>query len=426
MSRRTRCCPTSAVELGDDNLRRELLAWEDLPALAEEIGAAITAQKKGPQTPATATTDPEEARPQAGAEAVKQLARRLDALLTGSVRIGGHRHDSPVGEVVGDHVEVAFHSDGPQRLTLDVAPRQEREVDLRGALTGEDGATVARFDWTVIQLSELIAMKETSFARWFGMPVVPERKLPPNMRQALALLRAEEDAQPWEPHSWPGVHDATKDALIARGLVIVLESKHGGFPHYKTTPAGRAALFDEEPARRPLPTARTRTRPRNPTRRRGARSRRWGSLPPSTRATCGRPRRPSPTARATSRSSRARARPPRSSRRRRRPPQTQALRSELAAMLDSFNAEPGYRLASQRQRGNSHTFVVYPEGKDADDASPRSTSSATRSTRSAGSTAASRAWIRTPSSSGWTGPSGRPATSTATPTAARRCRTSPR
>ena len=25
-------------------------------------------------------------------------------------------------------------------------------------------------------------------------------------------------------------------------------------------------------------------------------------------------------------------------------------------------------VASQRQRGNSHTFVVYPEGKDADDA----------------------------------------------------------
>jgi len=39
------------VELGDHNLRRELLAWEDLPALAEEIGAAITAQKKGQRTP---------------------------------------------------------------------------------------------------------------------------------------------------------------------------------------------------------------------------------------------------------------------------------------------------------------------------------------------------------------------------------------
>ena len=52
-----------SVGLGDSSLRRELLAWEDLPALAEEIGAAITAQKKGQQTPATA----EEARPRAGA-----------------------------------------------------------------------------------------------------------------------------------------------------------------------------------------------------------------------------------------------------------------------------------------------------------------------------------------------------------------------
>jgi hypothetical protein len=359
------------VELGDDHLRREQLAWEDLPALAEEIGAAITAQKKGPRTPTAATTDPNEARPQAPAEAVKQLARRLDALLTGSVRIGGHRHDSPVGDVVGDHVEVAFHSDGPQRLTLDVAPRQAREVALRGALTGDDGATLARFDWTVIQLSELIAMKETSFARWFGMPVVPERKLPPNMRQALALLRAEEDAQPWEPHSWPGVHDATKDALIARGLVLVLESKHGGFPHYKTTPAGRAVLFDEEPAptaasspadrtdahapEKPYEEARSAIKALGLSTSKYARYLRQAE----TAIADGKSYLPV-VARARKAAEKLKAPPPAAA--------STAQRSELAAMLDSFNAEPGYRLASQRQRGNSHTFVVYPEGKDADDA----------------------------------------------------------
>jgi hypothetical protein len=360
-----------AVELGDDNLRRERLAWEDLPALAEEIGAAITAQKKGPRTPAAATTDPDEARPQARAEAVKQLARRLDALLTGSVRIGGHRHDSPVGDVVGDHVEVAFHSDGPQRLTLDVAPRQAREVDLRGALTGEDGAIIARFDWTVIQLSELIAMKETSFARWFGMPVVPERKLPPNMRQALALLRAEEDAQPWEPHSWPGVHDATKDALIARGLVLVLESKHGGFPHYKTTPAGRAVLFDEEPAPPAAPSPADRTdaheaekpyeEARSAIKALGLSASKYARYlrQAETAIADGKSYLPV-VARARKAAEKLKAPPPAAA--------STAQRSELAAMLDSFNAEPGYRLTSQRQRGNSHTFVVYPEGKDADDA----------------------------------------------------------
>lgn len=355
----------ATVELGDSSLRRELLAWEDLPALAEEIGAAVTAQKKGGQIPATAATA-EEARPHGGAEALKQLARRLRALLTGSVRIGGYRYHSPLGEIVADHVEVAFNSDGPQRLTLYVAPRQEREVDLRGELTSEDGDTVARFDWTAIQLSELIAMKETSFARWFGMPVLPERKLPPNMRKALAILRAEEDAQPWEPHSWPGVHDATKDALIARGLVVVLESKHGGFPHYKTTPAGRAVLFDEEPAPpaadrtdahasdKPYEEARSAIKALGLSASKYARYLRQAE----TAIADGKSYLPV-VARARKAAEKLKAPPPATG--------TQALRSELAAMLDSFNAEPGYRLASQRQRGNSHTFVVYPEGKDIDD-----------------------------------------------------------
>ena len=179
------------LELGEDRQQRELLAWEDLPSLTEEISAAITAQTKGRRSPATTTR---EVRPRAGAEALKQLARRLHALLTGSVRIGGHRYHSPLGEVVGDHVEVSFNSDGPYRLTLYVAPRPEREVDLRGELAGEDGVTIARFDSTVIQLSELIAMNETSFVRWFGIPAVPERKLAPTedapFEEARSALKA--------------------------------------------------------------------------------------------------------------------------------------------------------------------------------------------------------------------------------------------
>jgi hypothetical protein len=237
------------VELGDHNLRRELLAWEDLPALAEEIDAAIMAQKKGQRTPrmdvnraekpAIATT----ARPRAGAEAAKTVARRLQKLLTGSIRIDRYRYSSADSEAIGDQVVVRFQSsDGPQ-LVLYVAPRQEREVDLRGELIDENGGVVRRFDWTVIELADLIALSEVSFAQWFGVPVEPEQKLSVIMMEALAALHAEEDARPWEPHSWPGVHDSTKDALVARGLVVALDGKGGGFPRYKTTSAGRAILL---------------------------------------------------------------------------------------------------------------------------------------------------------------------------------------
>lgn len=237
------------VELGDHNLRRELLAWEDLPALAEEIDAAIIAQKKGQRTPrmdvnraekpAIATT----ARPRAGAEAAKTVARRLQKLLTGSIRIDRYRYSSADSEAIGDQVVVRFQSsDGPQ-LVLYVAPRQEREVDLRGELIDENGGVVRRFDWTVIELADLIALSEVSFAQWFGVPVEPEQKLSVIMMEALAALHAEEDARPWEPHSWPGVHDSTKDALVARGLVVALDGKGGGFPRYKTTSAGRAILL---------------------------------------------------------------------------------------------------------------------------------------------------------------------------------------
>jgi predicted RNase H-like HicB family nuclease len=182
-------------------------------------------------------------RPRAGAEAAKTVARRLQKLLTGSVRIDRYRYGSADSEAVGDQVVVRFQSsDGPQ-LVLYVAPRQEREVDLRGELLDGDGGVIRRFDWIVIELAELIALKEVSFAQWFGVPVEPEQKLSVIMMEALAALHAEEDARPWEPHSWPGVHDSTKDALVARGLVVALDGKGGGFPRYRTTPAGRAVLL---------------------------------------------------------------------------------------------------------------------------------------------------------------------------------------
>ena len=121
----------------------------------------------------TAATDETRPAKEVRAQATKQLARRLRALLTGAVRIGDHRYHSPLGEVVGDHVEVTFNSDGPYRLTLYMTPRQEREVELRGELTNEDGDAVAHFDGTIIQLSELIAMDDVLFARWFGDALAP-------------------------------------------------------------------------------------------------------------------------------------------------------------------------------------------------------------------------------------------------------------
>jgi len=200
---------------------------------------------------APAQPSPDAARPRAGAEAARAIARRLQKLLTGSVRVDRHRYGSADSEAVGDQVVVRFYGDGPQ-MVLYVAPRQDREVDLRGELLDEDGGTVRRFDWIVIQLSELIALSEVSFAKWFGVPVEPEQKLSVIMMEALAALKAEEDAQPWEPHSWPGVHDSTKDALIARGLAVALDGKSGGFPRYKTTSAGRAALLRQATPAEPV------------------------------------------------------------------------------------------------------------------------------------------------------------------------------
>ena len=134
-------------------------------------------------------------------------------------------------------------------MTLIAAPRQGDEIDLKGELRGDDDQLVAHFDWTVMDRRELVMLKETVLARWFNVETTPERKLPPSMRKALAVLRAEEDAAagPGEMHPWQGIHDSTKDALIARGLAIVLENTKGGFPHYRTTPAGRALLAQAEP-----------------------------------------------------------------------------------------------------------------------------------------------------------------------------------
>jgi len=174
--------------------------------------------------------------------------RRLNLMPQG-VRVGSTRYHSPVLTPNGDELEIFFRGEtaadgGVSTITLHAAPRTADEIDLRGELRGEDDQLVAQFDWTVMDRRELVMLKETALARWFNVETTPERKLAPSLHQALAVLRAEEDAavDHGEMHPWQGVHDSTKDALIARGLAIVLENTKGGFPHYRTTPAGRALL----------------------------------------------------------------------------------------------------------------------------------------------------------------------------------------
>ncbi len=75
----------------------------------------------------------------------------------------------------------------------------------------------------------------------------------PSMLEALAVLRAEEySTGPEQTHPWTGVHDLTRDALIARGLADEIVNL-GGPPHYRTTPAGRQRLAETNTSVRPQP-----------------------------------------------------------------------------------------------------------------------------------------------------------------------------
>jgi len=217
-------------------------------------------------------------------------------------------------------------------------------------------------------------------ARWFNVETTPERKLPPSMRKALAVLRAEEDAAagPGEMHPWQGIHDSTKDALIARGLAIVLENTKGGFPHYKTTPAGRALLAQQPPeaaAPMPAPAPAPAKDPAGPYEEARSALKALG-LPAKKYAyflrraeeaiadgksyapTVARARRAVEKLQAGSKRDTA-AKPAA------RKPETRP-ESSVHTAIDRFNATPGWRIQQLRPRANGAVLVIYPEGQDAD------------------------------------------------------------
>lgn len=187
-------------------------------------------------------------RPRAGREAVKALDRRL-GFMPKRVRVGNISYHSATWVAHEEEIEIMFQSDrtekGEATMILHAAPRVDDELDIRGTLQNEDGETVCSFDWEVIPHRELILLRETLLARWFHVTTTPERRMAPSMLEALAVLRAEEDASngPEQTHPWTGVHDLTRDALIARGLADVLVTP-GRPPHYQTTPAGRQRLAE--------------------------------------------------------------------------------------------------------------------------------------------------------------------------------------
>jgi hypothetical protein len=187
-------------------------------------------------------------RPRAGQEVAKALARRL-GFMPKSVRVGDISYHSAAWTTDEGEIEITFQgdrtADGTPKLILHAAPRDAEELDLRGALLDVTGEPIARFDGVVIPHRELILLRETMLARWFGVTTTPERRMPPSMLEALAVLRAEEYAvnDPYMTHPWQGVHDLIKDALIARGLAVSLVASEGP-PRYQTTPEGRRRLAE--------------------------------------------------------------------------------------------------------------------------------------------------------------------------------------
>ncbi|MDC0721729.1 SNF2-related protein [Nannocystis bainbridge] len=339
---------------------------------SEAAGPENVDQRVADLPPATT----EETRPRAGQAAAKQLARRLRALLSG-VKIGRFRYHTPHSEASGDEVEIDFVGESPDApiLTLRAAPRQGSEIDLRGELADEDGELVASFGWIAIELRDLIAMKETSFAHWFGMPVVAEPRLSPVMREALAALRAEEEAKPYDMYFWPGVHDATRDSLIARGLVEALENKKGGAPHFRTTAAGRAKLTEiGSPAAAPAsaPPVSDSGQPyeeaRSAIKALGLPIKKYAYYvtQAETAVASGKSYLPI-VERARKTAEKLKGDSGHSKPRSRVVPQTTGSRQRLVdVVLDTFNASPRWRLAQLRTRPNGHVLVVYPEGRDPD------------------------------------------------------------
>jgi hypothetical protein len=192
------------------------------------------------------------ARPRASNAAVAALARRL-GFMPKRVRVGDTSYHSATWTNDDGEIEITFQGDRTEaKMILHVAPRDAEELDLRGVLLDATGEPIARFDGEVIPRPELIMLRETLLARWFGVTTTPEPRMPPSMLDALAVLRAEEYAanDKYMTHPWQGVHDLIKDALIARGLAVSLVASEGP-PRYQTTPEGRRRLAETNTHARP-------------------------------------------------------------------------------------------------------------------------------------------------------------------------------
>jgi hypothetical protein len=379
---------TTLKEIGLDwwgrKIPQNLLSREEKEQDAAEAPAASEAPTPKVQAPADVQVPAAvEARPRAGRDAVKALTRRLQLMPQG-VRVGSTRYHSPVVMPGETEIEITFRGEmsgeGAPTMTLIAAPRQGDEIDLKGELRGDDDQLVAHFDWTVMDRRELVLLKETSLARWFNVETTPERKLAPSLRKALAMLRAEEDAatEHGEMHPWQGVHDTTKDALIARGLAIVLENTKGGFPHYKTTPAGRALLAEQPPEDgAPMPAQKPTNDPAGPyeearsaLKALGLPAKKYAYFLRRAEEAIASGKSYAPTvARARKAVEKLQAGSTRGTATKpvaRKPETHVRMPSPVHTAIDRFNAAPGWRIQQLRPRANGAVLVVYPEGQDAD------------------------------------------------------------
>ena len=355
------------------------VAWEDFESLFAELHRIVTGQKME-SLERVAVGDFPPPRPRAGAAAVKAVALRLRKLLTGSVRIGRYNFHSPDSEAIGDEVLVRFTSSDGSRLVLNVAPRHDREMDLRGELIDENGSVVRRFDWTVIQLVELIALDEASFARWFGVPVEPRRPAPPapvgpstrsasneaaneaaeeaHMGRALRAARDQEEAA-WDEALRRGIayematqnldHEAARKAAV-RNLAT-------NFNHYDAVrstekPAPENKYEDARAAIKALglPSKKYAYYVRRAEEAIGD-GKAWAPIVARARKAADKlsgATKPSPRA-----AKQAEARPA-------------AHPSAINLILDTFNAQPLWRVDRVRPRANGFVLAVFPEGKNID------------------------------------------------------------
>lgn len=196
----------------------------------------------------------------AGPKAVKWLHNLLTVQrggwgITPVVNVGTHEYRDPVVRSHGNMVTVVFTDNQTTRtltlMAMPLAGYAGRPHDGPVLLSGEirfKRAIEASFSDRIVERAEIEKVTGKDLEKWFAAPESKTRTkgvadgLSSKMYDALAALRHEEHEKPWDIHPWPGVHEATRRALIERGLVIEIDNKHGGFPHYRTTKEGRALL----------------------------------------------------------------------------------------------------------------------------------------------------------------------------------------